>query len=156
MPKLIPHLGGVVIEDFVEIGANCCIDRAKFGDTIIRMGTKIDNLVQIAHNCEIGRCCMIAALCGIAGSTIMGDGVIMGGQSGLGDHVKVGAGCLIAGQSGVTASVGPGMKLMGKPARDIKEELRSHAYINKLPKFLDSLKQLEKKVNELETTKNNC
>ena len=90
--RLIPHNGGVVIEDFVEIGANCCVDRAKFGNTIVGAGTKVDNLVQIAHNVVIGKCCLIAGQVGISGSCKLGDGVVLGGQVGLADNIEIGKG----------------------------------------------------------------
>jgi UDP-3-O-[3-hydroxymyristoyl] glucosamine N-acyltransferase len=109
--RLVPHNGGVVIEDFVEIGANTCVDRAKFGNTIIGAGTKIDNLVQIAHNVVIGKCCLIAAQVGVAGSCRMGDGVVLAGQVGLADNIEIGAGTMVGAQAGVMSSVPPGEKL---------------------------------------------
>ncbi|OHB58451.1 MAG: hypothetical protein A2173_08970, partial [Planctomycetes bacterium RBG_13_44_8b] len=110
--RLIPHNGGVVIEDFVEIGANCCVDRAKFGNTVIGAGTKIDNLVQIAHNVVIGKCCLIVAQVGISGSCKLGDGVVLGGQAGLVDNIEIGNGSMIAAQSGVINNVEAGQQLI--------------------------------------------
>ena len=153
--RLIPHNGGVIIEDFVEIGANCCIDRAKFGNTIIGTGTKIDNLVQIAHNVVIGKCCLIAAQAGISGSTKLGDGVVMGGQSGLRDNIEIGQGAMIGAQAGVINNVPAGQKLAWTPALEWNEAMRMKALTRRLPKLYEQLKQLSKKVEELEATKDN-
>ena len=153
--RLIPHNGGVIIEDFVEIGANCCIDRAKFGNTIIGAGTKIDNLVQIAHNVVIGKCCLIAAQAGISGSTKLGDGVVMGGQSGLRDNIEIGQGAMIGAQAGVINNVPAGQKLAWTPALEWNEAMRIKALTRRLPKLYEQLKQLSKKVEKLEAAKNN-
>jgi len=153
--RLIPHNGGVVIEDFVEIGANCCIDRAKFRNTIIGAGTKIDNLVQIAHNVVIGKCCLIAGQVGIAGSCRLGDGVVLGGQVGLTDNIEIGDGTKVAGCSGVAHSVPAGQQLAGLPAVDIREALRIAGLIRRLPKFAEQLKQLATRIEELEAAKDN-
>lgn len=150
---LIPHNGGVAIEDFVEIGANCCIDRAKFGNTIIGAGTKIDNLVQVAHNVVIGRCCLIAAQVGIAGSSRLGDGVVLAGQVGLADNIEIGAGTMVGAQAGVMSSAPPGKKLAWSPAMDVREAARVMAHIFRLPKLAQQLKHLTAKVEELETAK---
>ncbi|MFP6899534.1 MAG: UDP-3-O-(3-hydroxymyristoyl)glucosamine N-acyltransferase, partial [Opitutales bacterium] len=112
----IPHVGKVVIEDDVEIGANSTIDRARFSETRIGKGTKIDNLVQIAHNVTIGKHCLIIAQVGISGSTVIEDGAIIGGQAGLGGHLHIGAGAKIAAQSAITSDVEPGAYLKGSPA----------------------------------------
>ena len=148
--KLIPHNGGVVIEDFVEIGANCCIDRAKFGNTIIGAGTKIDNLVQIAHNVIIGRCCLIAGQAGIAGSCKLGDGVVLAGQVGLADNIEVGEGTIVGAQAGIMSNVPAGQKLAWSPAIDHKEALRAVGNIMRLPKLAEQLKQLARRVEKLE------
>ena len=153
--RLIPHNGGVVIEDFVEIGANCCIDRAKFGNTIIGAGTKIDNLVQIAHNVVIGKCCLIAGLTGIAGSCRLGDGVILAGQVGVVDNIEIGDGAIIAAQSGVLHNVAAGQNLFGSPAQELKEELRIIGLRRRLPKLAEQLKQLSKRTERLEAAKDN-
>jgi UDP-3-O-[3-hydroxymyristoyl] glucosamine N-acyltransferase len=150
---LIPHNGGVVIEDFVEIGANCCVDRAKFGNTIIGVGTKIDNLVQIAHNVVIGKCCLIAAQAGVAGSCRLGDGVVLAGQVGLADNIEIGAGTMVGAQAGVMSSVGPGQRLAWSPALDIKEAIRIVAHVLRLPKLAHQVKQLTAKVEMLEAPK---
>jgi len=153
--QLIPHNGGVVIEDFVEIGANCCIDRAKFRNTIIGAGTKIDNLVQIAHNVVIGKCCLIVAQVGIAGSCRLGDGVVLGGQVGLADNIEIGDGTQVAARSGVIGSIPAGQQVGGVPAMDIREALRIAGLTRRLPKFAEQLKQLAKRMEELEVAKDN-
>ncbi|HUV62418.1 MAG TPA: UDP-3-O-(3-hydroxymyristoyl)glucosamine N-acyltransferase [Sedimentisphaerales bacterium] len=148
--RLIPHNGGVVIEDFVEIGANCCVDRAKFGNTIIGAGTKIDNLVQVAHNVVIGKCCLIAALVGISGSCKLGDGVVLGGQVGLADNIEIGDGTMVGAQAGVMSSVGAGQKLLWTPAIKKEEAFRIMGLTMRLPKMAEQLKQLSKRVEKLE------
>ncbi len=152
--QLIPHNGGVIIEDFVEIGANTCVDRAKFGNTIIGAGTKIDNLVQIAHNVVMGKCCLIAAQVGVAGSCRLGDGVVLAGQVGLADNIEIGAGTMVGAQAGVMSSVGPGEKLGWSPALNIKEAARVVAHILRLPKLAQEVKRLTAKVEKLEAPKN--
>ena len=153
--RFIPHNGGVIIEDFVEIGANCCIDRAKFGNTIVGAGTKIDNLVQIAHNVIIGKCCLIAAQAGISGSTKLGDGVVMGGQSGLRDNIEIGQGVMVGASAGVINNVPAGQKLAWTPALEWKEAMRVMVLMRRLPKLNEQLKQLSKKVEKLEAAENN-
>jgi len=152
--RLIPHNGGVILEDFVEIGANCCVDRAKFGNTIVGAGTKIDNLVQIAHNVVIGKCCLIAAQVGVAGSCRLGDGVVLAGQVGLADNIEIGDGVMIGAQAGVMSSVGPGERLAWTPALNIKEAARVVAHILRLPKLSQELKRLTAKVDRLEAAEN--
>jgi UDP-3-O-[3-hydroxymyristoyl] glucosamine N-acyltransferase len=151
--KLVPHNGSVVIEDFVEIGANCCVDRAKFGSTIIGAGTKIDNLVQIAHNVIIGKCCLIAALVGISGSCRLGDGVVLGGQVGLADNISVGSGVMVGAQSGVMGDVPDGKQLAWTPAVDRKDALRIVGSVMRLPKMVQQLKELNKRIDSLEASK---
>ncbi|MFC1792203.1 UDP-3-O-(3-hydroxymyristoyl)glucosamine N-acyltransferase [Planctomycetota bacterium] len=148
--RLIPHNGGVIIEDFVEIGANCCVDRAKFGNTIIGAGTKIDNLVQIAHNVVIGKCCLIVALAGIAGSCKLGDGVVLGGQAGMADNIEIGAGTMISGQAGVMSNVPAGQKLAWTPAIKKEDAMRTIGLVLRLPKMAKQLKQLSKRIEQLE------
>ncbi|MEN6426234.1 MAG: UDP-3-O-(3-hydroxymyristoyl)glucosamine N-acyltransferase [Phycisphaerales bacterium] len=152
--RLIPHNGGVILEDFVEIGANCCVDRAKFGNTIVGAGTKIDNLVQIAHNVVIGKCCLIAAQVGVAGSCRLGDGVVLAGQVGLADNIEIGSGVMIGAQAGVMSSVGPGERLAWTPAMNAREAVRVVAHILRLPKFSQELKRLTAKVDKLEAAEN--
>jgi len=151
--KLIPHNGGVVIEDFVEIGASCCIDRAKFGDTRIGAGTKIDNLVQIAHNVQIGKGCLIAGQVGIAGSCRLGDGVVLAGQVGLVDNIEIGDGAIVGAQSGVMDSIAAGQKVFGSPAIKRAEALRIVGLTRRLPKLAELLKQLCKRIEKLEAAK---
>ena len=153
--KLIPHNGGVVIEDFVEIGANCCVDRAKFGNTIIGAGTKIDNLVQIAHNVVIGRNCLIAGHVGISGSCKLGDGVVLGGQVGLVDNIKVGDGTIIGARSGVIHNIEAGQQMIGTPAIERKEALRIISLTRRLPKLAEQLKQLSKRIEKFEAAEDN-
>jgi UDP-3-O-[3-hydroxymyristoyl] glucosamine N-acyltransferase len=148
--RLIPHNGGVIIEDYVEIGANCCVDRAKFGNTVIGAGTKIDNLVQVAHNVVIGKCCLIVAQAGIAGSCRLGDGVVLGGQVGLADNIEIGDGTMVAARSGVMSSVPAGQKLAWTPAINREDALRTVGLILRLPKMAQQLKQLSKRMDKLE------
>jgi len=152
--RLIPHNGGVVIEDFVEIGANCCVDRAKFGNTIIGAGTKIGNLVQIDHNVVIGKCCLIAALVGVSGSCRLGDGVVLGGQVGLADNIEIGDGTMVSAQAGVMSNVPAGQKLAWTPAIEMKKAMRVVGLVMRLPKMAEQLKQLSKRVEGLEAAEN--
>ena len=129
----MPHLGKVVIEDDVEIGANSCIDRARLEETRIGAGTKIDNLVQIGHNVHIGKGCLLVAQVGVAGSVEFEDGVIVGGQAGFAGHLKVGNGARIAGQSGITKNVDPGAFLKGNPAIPVQLAHKISVLQRKLP-----------------------
>ena len=129
----IPHLGTVVIEDGVEIGANTCVDRARFEQTKIGEGSKLDNLVQIGHNVKIGQNCLIVAQVGVSGSVTMEDNVIVGGQAGFAGHLKVGEGAKIAGQSGITKDVKPGAFLKGNPALPFQLAQRIAILQRKLP-----------------------
>ena len=151
--RLIPHNGGVVIEDFVEIGANCCVDRAKFGNTVIGAGTKIDNLVEIAHNVVVGKCCLMAAQVGIAGSSKIGDGVVLGGQVGVSDNIEIGQATMVGAQSGIMSSVGARQQLLWSPAIDMKQALRVIGSVMRLPKLVEQLKQLSKRIEKLESAK---
>jgi len=151
--KLIPHNGGVVIEDFVEIGANCCIDRGKFGNTVIGAGTKIDNLVQIAHNVVIGKCCLIAGQAGVAGSSKLGDGVILAGQVGIADNIEIGDGAIAGAKSGILGNVASGGQVFGTPAIDHVEEMKLIAFRRRLPKLAEQLKQLSKRIERVESAK---
>jgi UDP-3-O-[3-hydroxymyristoyl] glucosamine N-acyltransferase len=140
----IPQVGNVVLEDDVEIGANTCVDRAQTGSTRIGTGTKIDNLVQIGHNCRIGKHCAIASQTGLAGSTVIGDYCKIAGQVGFKGHITVGSGVTIAGQSGVWGDVPDGMTISGNPARDHREDLRREVMIRKLPKLIARVEALER------------
>jgi UDP-3-O-[3-hydroxymyristoyl] glucosamine N-acyltransferase len=137
----IPHLGTVVLEDGVEIGAGTCIDRAKFGATVVGAHTKIDNLCQVAHNCQIGRMTVIAGLTGLAGSVQIGHGAQIGGNCGIADHRSVGDGARLAAKSGVMEDV-PAATWGGVPAQDIRAELRVVAAIRKLPEWSRKFRRL--------------
>jgi len=154
-PQLIPHNGGVVIEDCVEIGANSCIDRAKFGNTIIGAGTKIDNIVQIAHNVVIGKCCLIAGLVGISGSCRLGDGVVLAGQAGVADHIEIGSGAVIGADSGVMDNIAAEKRVLGMPAIDARKELQIWALKKRLPDMAKQLKDVIGRVDKLETSEDN-
>jgi len=128
----VPQLGRVVIHDDVEIGANATIDRGAGPDTVIGAGSKIDNLVQIAHNVQLGRGCIIVSQVGISGSTKMGDFVVAAGQAGITGHLSIGSGAQVAAQSGVMRDIGPGEKVGGSPAQPITEWLRQTAILSKM------------------------
>ena len=128
----VPQLGRVMIEGHSEIGANTTIDRGALGDTVIGMGTWIDNMVQIAHNVKVGRGCMLAAQIGISGSTEIGDYVAVGGQAGFAGHLKIGSMARIAAKSGVTRDVPPKEEWMGYPAMPMKQYLRQVGTLNRL------------------------
>lgn len=132
----VPQIGNVVIEDDVEIGASTCIDRAKFGSTVIGAGTKIDNLVHIAHNCKIGRNCLIMGQTGLAGSIEVGDNVIIAGQVAIADHLKIGENARIGPKSGLMNDVPAGASILGTPGIAAKETLRQWAAIRKLPALI--------------------
>jgi UDP-3-O-[3-hydroxymyristoyl] glucosamine N-acyltransferase len=132
--RKIPQLGRVIIQDKVEIGANSTVDRGALGDTVLGEGTKVDNLVQIGHNCRIGRYCLIAAMSGLSGSTILGDGVLMGGGVGTSGHLSIGAGSVVHGRAAVTKDWPAGSKLAGAPAQDIRDFWREIAVMRKLSK----------------------
>lgn len=152
----IPQIGNVVIEDDVELGSNVSIDRAALGSTIIRKGTKIDNLVQVAHNVEIGKSTAISAQTGISGSTIVGDNCIMGGQVGLAGHLEICNGVMIGAQSGISKSITNSGKYFGYPAKEMGLALRQEGHIRNLPKYADRIKALEKELNELKDKIEDC
>jgi UDP-3-O-[3-hydroxymyristoyl] glucosamine N-acyltransferase len=147
--KKIPQLGNVVIEDDVEIGANTTIDRATMGSTIIRKGAKLDNLIQIAHNVEIGSDTVIAALVGISGSTKIGSGVMIGGQAGLAGHLQIGDGSKIGAQSGVSKSTKANTYITGSPAQDLRRSLSSQVLFRNLPALEKRIRELEDLVKQL-------
>lgn len=132
--RKIPQLGRVIIQDSVEIGANSTIDRGALGDTVIGELTKIDNLVQIGHNCRIGRSCLIAAMSGLSGTTVLGDGVLMGGGSGTSGHMHIGSHSIVHGRAAVTKDWPEGSKLAGAPAQDIKAFWKELAVVRRLVK----------------------
>ena len=146
----IPQIGTVVIEDDVEIGAGTTVDRATLGETRIKKGAKLDNLIQIAHNCVIGENTVIAAQVGLSGSTIIGDQVRVGGQAGFSGHLEVGDGASIGGKAGVLKDVPSGIMVSGFPARPHLEDMRKEAAIAKLPKTIKEIRELKKRLAELE------
>ncbi|MBT1071350.1 UDP-3-O-(3-hydroxymyristoyl)glucosamine N-acyltransferase [Pelotalea chapellei] len=147
----IPQIGIVVLEDDVEIGANTCIDRAALETTHIRRGTKLDNLVQVAHNCQIGEDCMIVSQVGISGSTKIGNHVTLAGQVGVAGHLAIGDNVMVGAQSGIAGSLPANAGYSGTPAIPHKEWLKSMAVIPRLPEFRKSITALEKRIAELES-----
>ena len=146
----VPQLGNVVIEDHVEVGSNTTIDRATIGSTIIRKGVKLDNLVQVAHNVEIGENTVIAAQTGISGSTKLGKGIMMGGQVGVAGHLHIADGVKVAGQSGVTKSIKtPNLTVTGNPASDHSTVLRAQVHQKNIPALEKRVKELEILVQQL-------
>jgi UDP-3-O-[3-hydroxymyristoyl] glucosamine N-acyltransferase len=146
----IPQIGGVVIEDDVEIGANCTIDRAMLGVTRIKQGTKLDNMVHVAHNVTIGEHCLLAAQVGIAGSSTLGNYVVLGGQAGIADHTNVGDRVMVGGGSGVTRNMEAGQIVAGFPAIPLREWLKAQAVFPKLPELKKLVAQLVRRIEELE------
>ncbi|TKG92404.1 UDP-3-O-(3-hydroxymyristoyl)glucosamine N-acyltransferase [Puteibacter caeruleilacunae] len=148
--KKIPQIGNVILKDNVEIGANTAIDRASMGSTIVGEGTKIDNLVQIAHNVELGTSNVIVSQVGIAGSTKIGDHNMFGGQVGISGHLKIGNQVQIGAQSGIMNNIEDGSKIMGSPALEIKSFFRSNAIFRKLPDLYKEIGSLSKRVQTLQ------
>jgi len=149
----IPHAGNVVIADDVEIGACACIDRAKFGSTRIGAGTKIDNLVQIAHNVQVGHGCVIAALGGVAGSARLGDYVVLGGHAGIRDNISIGQGVTCAAYTAITRDVPDGQTMFGIPAVPAQQKLREVLLVQKLPQLVKRVNELENRLKTLELSK---
>ena len=148
--KKVPQIGNVIIEDNVEIGANTTIDRATIGSTLIKAGAKLDNLLQIAHNVEVGNHTVIAAQSGISGSTKIGNHVMIGGQVGIVGHIQIADGCKINAQSGVSKSIKrPKTAVTGSPAYDYTAALRSQAISRNLPELEKRIIELEKQIKEL-------
>jgi len=145
----VPQVGIVVVEDDVEIGANTCVDRAALGETRIRRGAKIDNLVQIAHNVEVGEGSLIVAQVGISGSTRLGHHVILGGQAGVSGHLSIGDGAMAGGQSGIIKDVPDGAFVAGYPAQPYQEWVRNMALVRNLWKFRRRIGELEKALDTL-------
>ena len=155
--KKVPQIGNVVIEDNVEIGANCTIDRATIGSTLIKNGAKLDNLIQIAHNVEIGDHTVIAAQAGVSGSTKIGNNVMIGGQAGLVGHISITDGTKIGAQSGVTKSIKvPNSIVVGSPAFEYISSLRGLAMIPYLPELKKRITELEQIVKQLTSEKENA
>lgn len=149
--RKVPQLGRVVIGDDVEIGCNSCVDRATLGITRIGQGVKIDNLVQVAHNVTVGRHSILVSQSGIAGSSTLGDGVVVAGQVAISDHVQVGDGARIGGQAGVVKDVPPQAAVFGTPARPVKQALREHAALARLPDLLKQIKHQQETIERLES-----
>ncbi len=143
-----PHVGNVIIEDDVEIGANTCVDRGKYGSTLIQTGAKIDNLVQVAHNCRIGRGAILAGQTGLSGSVVLEDGVICGGQAGVIDHVTVGRGARLAAKTGVIADVPPGTTMLGYPAKPHRRKLEELGVLSFLTDNRSAVRKLLKRAAE--------
>lgn len=145
----IPQVGIVQIDDDVEIGANVCVDRARFGKTWIKQGAKIDNLVQVAHNVVVGELCFLVGQCGVAGSSRLGKGVVLAGQSGVAGHLEIGDGATVMAQACVIGDVDAGKKVVGFPAVEHREYARSQMQLKRVEKLGKTVKQLQKQVAEL-------
>jgi len=139
----LPQIGGVVLENDVEVGANTTIDRARFGQTRVGEGTKIDNLVMVAHNCVIGRNCFIISQVGISGSTRIEDGAVLGGQAGLVGHITIGKGAMVGAQSGINNDLEPGAYVRGSPAMPVRAAMRVEALSRRLPELFKRVESLE-------------
>jgi UDP-3-O-[3-hydroxymyristoyl] glucosamine N-acyltransferase len=145
----IPQIGNVILEDNVEIGSNCTIDRATMGSTIIRKGVKLDNLIQVAHNVEIGKNTVMASQVGVAGSTKIGENVMIGGQAGISGHIHIANGTKIVAQSGIPNTVKKADTLMGSPGIPLEDFKKSYFGFRKLPQILKRLQEIETKIKEL-------
>ncbi|WP_425058600.1 UDP-3-O-acylglucosamine N-acyltransferase [Sporomusa carbonis] len=148
--RKVPQVGNVIIEDDVEIGANTCLDRATTGSTVVKQGTKIDNLVHLAHNVVVGENCYLVAQTGIAGSAKIGNNVTFAGQSGSAGHLTIGDNCVFAARSAPINDIPPNSFYAGFPARPHKEWLRSEAAIGRLPELIKKIRDLERRLGELE------
>lgn len=149
----IPQIGNVVIEDDVEIGANTCVDRSTMGSTVIQKGVKLDNLIQVAHNCEVGENTVMSAQAGMAGSTKVGAWCMVGGQAGFSGHIHIADKTFVGAQAGVIGKTKGGETLLGAPAIDAKEYMRASAVFRKLPDIYRELNALRKEVEELKAAK---
>ncbi len=143
----VPQVGIVQLDDDVEVGANSTIDRARFGRTWVQQGTKIDNLVQIAHNVVIGPYCLVVAQTGVSGSTVLGQGVILAGQAGVAGHLTIGDGSIVMAQSGISRDLPPKSVVFGSPAVDRREFAKREMYIKKIESILAELKELKGKLS---------
>ena len=151
--RKVPQVGTCVIEDDVEIGANTCMDRGSIGETRVGAGTKVDNLVHLGHNVHVGRQGFVTAQVGVAGSTRVGDGVLLGGQAGLAGHLTVGDGARVGAQAGIIGDIPPGKTVSGYPARDHREYLRGMGMVFKLPELAQQVRRVEARLAELEGAK---
>ena len=148
--RKLPQVGNVVIEEDVELGACVTIDRATTGTTRIGAGSKIDNLVQVAHNVQIGRNCIIVAQVGVSGSTVLGDHVVLAGQVGIVGHIEIGEGAMVGAKSGVSKSIKAGERVFGYPALPVAQAKRIEASLRNLPELIQSVRRLRRRVDELE------
>lgn len=153
--RKIPQVGRVVIGDEVEIGANTCLDRAMLGDTVVAAGAKLDNLIQVGHNVAVGSHSVLAAQTGLAGSVRVGSGVRMGGQVGIAEHTTIGDGAAIGAQSGIGQDVEPGATLQGSPAISNTAFKRQHFYSLRLGELFQKVRQLQRRLDELESQEKN-
>lgn len=149
----IPQIGNVVIEDNVEIGANTCVDRSTMGSTVVHKGVKLDNLVQVAHNCEVGENTVMSAQVGIAGSTKIGAWCMLGGQVGIAGHISIGDKTFLGAQSGVPGNIKGDQTLIGTPPMEPKAYFKSQAIFRRLPDIYKQLNELQKTVEELKNLK---
>jgi len=145
----IPQVGRAVLADDVEIGANSTVDRGTIGDTYIGQGTKVDNLVQIGHNCKIGKNCILCAFVGLSGNTTLGDNVLMAGQAATKGHLEIGSNVQVGGASGISKDIAPNQQVKGYPALPLKEFLKIQVLHTKLPEIYKRLMEVEKKLEEI-------
>jgi UDP-3-O-[3-hydroxymyristoyl] glucosamine N-acyltransferase len=150
----VPQIGNVVIEDNVELGSNVSVDRAALGSTVIKEGTKIDNLVQIAHNVEIGKHTAISGQAGVAGSSKIGNHCVFGGQVGVSGHIEITDQVMVGAQAGISKSLTKPGKYFGTPAKDYRIAFKEEAHIRNLDKYSNQIKELQKRIEELEKTLN--
>jgi UDP-3-O-[3-hydroxymyristoyl] glucosamine N-acyltransferase len=146
--KKLTHVGKVVLGDDVEIGANSTIDRARFAETSIGSGTKLDNLIQIGHNVSVGKNCLLVAQCGIAGSTALGDGVILAGQSGVAGHIKIGSGAMVAAQCGVASDLEPNSAVRGTPSMALGKANRFYVLRERMPELFRRVDRIEEQLGQ--------
>jgi UDP-3-O-[3-hydroxymyristoyl] glucosamine N-acyltransferase len=146
----VPQTGIVRIEDDVEIGANSCIDRATTGETVVGRGTKIDNLVQIGHNCVVGPMSILCAQVGLSGSTELGVGVVLAGQAGTAGHLRIGDMAKVGAQSGVIVDVEEGTAVLGSPSMEARAHMKSRALFARLPELHKTIRDLERRLKALE------
>ena len=149
----IPQIGIVTIEDDVEIGANTCVDRSTMGSTFIRNGVKLDNLVQIAHNTDIGANTVMSSQVGVAGSTKVGERCMFGGQVGISGHITIGNKVMLGAQSGVPGSIKDGQQLIGTPPMEMRSYFKSQAIFRRLPEMYNEINKLRKEIEELKANK---